>query len=71
MTNVLYGGKTRDKNGTKGNKISKQIGANYHAEEMPDCGLKLASHEESLIGQRKCIPIRFDVSKKMLSRIIL
>ena len=54
-----------------GNKVSKQIGTHYDAEETPDCGLKLASNERSLIGQRKLIPIRFDVNKEMLSRIIL
>ena len=43
----------------------------YHAEKTPDCRLKLASNEGSLSGQRKCIPIRFDVNKEMLSRIIL
>ena len=57
----MFGGKTRDKNGRIRNKISKHIGIHYHEEETPD----------SLIGQRKCILIRFDVNKEMLSRIIL
>ena len=35
------------------------------------CGLKIASNEGSLMGQRKCIPIHFDVNKDMLSRILL
>ena len=46
----MYGGKTRDKNGPIENKISKQIATHDHEEETPDCGLKLASNEGSLIG---------------------
>ena len=67
----MYGGKTRDKNGPIGDKKSKQIRKHYHAKETIDGGLKLASNEGSLIGQRKYIPIRFDVNNDMVSHIIL
>ena len=67
----MYMGKTRGKNGPTGNKISKQIGTHYHADRTPNCGLKLASNEGSLTGQRKCITIRFEVNKEKLSRITL
>ena len=66
----MYGGKTRNKNRPIGNKILKQIGTHDHAEKTPDCRLNLASNEGSLVGQRKWIPIHFDVNKEMLSRII-
>ena len=54
------GPKHMTKNEPIRNKKSKQNGIHYNAEEMFNWGQKLASNEESRIGQRKCIPIRFE-----------
>ena len=42
----MYGGKKREKNGSSGNKKSKQIGIHYVAKGTPDCGLKVAVVKE-------------------------
>ena len=49
----MYGGKTRDKNGPMGNKISKQIGTHHHANGAPDCGLKIAGLTKALRSKRR------------------
>ena len=52
------------------NFLGKQMGIPYVAKETPDCGLKIASNEGSLIMQKN-ITIQFDVTKEMESQLLL